>query len=130
MGIGGLVGCFESIYKFLLFGWLQNPAEFRELLLQAAATLTIALGFHYRDFVMNTRSATFLVLLAATMGVWVSLGFPQLYMAKVHPPLLDVAVSEQVTYVVNRLAKGFLFLTYFFLYAHSPDRHTRNFVVN
>lgn len=108
--------CFESIYKFLFFGWLHKPAEFRELLLQMAAALTILLGFHYGDFVLNPRSATFAVLFAVTMGVWVSVGYPQLYMGKVHSPLLDVAVSEQGTYVINRLAKGLLFLAYFFLY--------------
>ncbi len=110
--------CFESIYKLLFFGWLYEPTELRELLLQVAATLTIALGFHYRDFVFNPRTATFASLFVVTMAIWVALGYPQLYMGNVHPALIDVAVGRNAVYAINRLAKGFLFLGYFFLYAH------------
>jgi hypothetical protein len=113
--------CFESIYKFLFLGWRSNPAELRELLLQIAATGTILLGFYYGDFRLGPRSLVFASLFAATMALWMAIGYPQLFMGRVYTPLLAVEVSQETVYLINRAAKGFLFLAYLFLYA---DRQT------
>ena len=114
----------KSIYKFLFFGWRYNPAELRELLLQIAATLTILLGFYYGDFRLGRRSLVFAFLFAATMVVWMSIDYPQLLMGRVRAPWLDIEVSKETIYMINRLAKGFLFLAYLFLY--SDQRILRN----
>jgi hypothetical protein len=120
LNVFSFIYCFESVYKFLFFGWLHQPAELRDLLLQAAATLTILLGFHYRDFVLTRRSMVFAALYLATMGAWLSFGYPQLFMGRVYPAWLDIAVTPPAVYVINRVAKGFLFLAYFFLYTSHP----------
>jgi len=115
--------CFESIYKFLFLGWLYSSAELRELLLQGVATLTPLLGFHYGDYKLNPRSLLFACLFAATMTLWVAIGYPQLFMGRVHPAWIDLEVSRTTVYVINRLAKFFLFLAYFFLF--SEQEHER-----
>lgn len=109
--------CFESIYKLLFIGWLYSSAELRELLLQGVATLTPLLGFHYGDYKLNPRSLLFAFLFVATMTFWVAIGYPQLFMGRVHPAWLNLEVSQTMVYVINRLAKFFLFLAYFFLYS-------------
>jgi hypothetical protein len=116
--------CFESIYKSLFFGWAHKPGELRDLLLQIAATLTILLGFHYGDFRLSRRSLAAGLLFAATMVMWISIGYPQLFMGRVYPPWLVVDVSRETIYLINRLAKGFLCLAYLFLY--SDPRTLRN----
>jgi hypothetical protein len=114
--------CFEAIYKYLFQGWLYKSIEMREMLLQFAATATILLGFHYGDFRLNRRSVIFGVLFGLTMAFWVAIGYPQLFMGKVFTPWLPIEVSRDTVYVINRMAKGFLFLAYFFLYYAGPRR--------
>ncbi len=109
--------CFESIYKFLFLGWLYSSAELRELLLQGAATLTPLLGFHYGDYKLNPRSLLFAFLFVATMAFWVAIGYPQLFMGRVHAAWLNLEVNRTTVYIINRSAKFFLFLAYFFLYS-------------
>lgn len=109
--------CFESIYKFLFLGWLYSSAELRELLLQAVATLTPLLGFHYGDYKLNLRSLLFAFLFVLTMAFWVAIGYPQLFMGRVHTAWLNLEVNQTTVYIINRLAKFFLFLAYFFLYS-------------
>jgi hypothetical protein len=87
------------------------------LLLQGAATLTPLLGFHYGDYKLNPRSLLFAFLFVATMAFWVAIGYPQLFMGRVHTAWLNLEVNRTTVYIINRLAKFFLFLAYFFLYS-------------
>ena len=114
--------CFEAIYKYLFMGWQYKSIELREMLLQFAAAATILLGFHYGDYRLNRRSVVFGLLFGLTMAFWMALGYPQLFMGKVFTPLLPLDVSRDTVYVINRLAKGFLFLAYFFLYYSGPRK--------
>ncbi len=120
--------CFEAIYKFLFFGWVIYPAELRELLLQIATALTVLVGFAYTDFRLTTLNKSFLSLFVVTMVIWVSLGYPQLfevgieefyifgYKIEEYPQLIPIDVSQNMVYLINRLAKVFLFLGYFYLF--------------
>jgi hypothetical protein len=118
--------CFEGVYKFLFLGWLYSSAELREMLLQGAAALTPLLGFYYGDFKPKRFSLIFAILFAATMAFWALVGYPQLFMGKVYAARIPIDISHQTVYVVNRAAKAFLFLAYFFLYSNESSRRTKS----
>ena len=122
--------CFESIYKLLFLGWLYSSAELRELLLQGVAALTPLLAFYYGDFKLGRRSLLFALLFAAMMAFWVAIGYPQLFMGRVHSAWIDLEVSQTCVYVINRSAKFFLFLAYFFFYSMRETDHATSWTNN
>ena len=110
---------FESIYKFLFFGWAINPAELRELLLQIAITLSILLGFYHGDFEFTRASKLWGIAFLLTMVLWVAIGFPQLFDLEMsgYPRLITLNLPQDAVWAINRLAKVFLFFCYLYLYA-------------
>lgn len=125
---------FEAIYKFLFFGWVLKPDELRTLLLQSATALTVLVGFAYGDFSFTQWSKIFLALFLLTMLFWFLCGYPQLFEMpqdhsyfvfgmefKSYPRLIPLSLTYEQIYVVNRLAKGLLCASCFFLVTRGRD---------
>lgn len=125
---------FEFIYKFLFFAWVVEPAELRELVLFGAAA-TGGLYLYSDRKVRITRAGQYsLLLFAVTMLFWFFCGYPQLF--KIHeiepvsipgitiegyPHLIPVELNRTGVYIVNRIAKGALWL--FFMFS-IPEQRT------
>jgi len=107
---------FEAVYKFFFFGWVPKPPELRELLLQIATGLTVLVAFQSRDLRLSGLSKLFLALYALTMLFWWSIGYPQLDSPPHMVQYITLHVSTETVYVINRFAKLFLFVAFFFFY--------------
>lgn len=108
---------YEAIYKWSFylvpFGKEMPPAEVREFILQIGFAATLLTGF--ADHHLATRNATW-IWLAAFLGLWtlwLLVGFPQLDGRLVHPQILPWHLAHDQVYVLNRVSKLALFITYY-----------------
>lgn len=115
---------YEAIYKWSFylapFGREMPPPELREFILQLAVAATLLTGF--ADHHLATRNGTW-IWLAAFLGLWtlwLLVGFPQLDGRVVHPQILPWHLAHDQVYVLNRVSKLALFITYYTLLPTVP----------
>ena len=116
IGALSFIYTFEAIYKFFFFGWVPKSAELRELLLQIATALTVLVAFQSRALRLSGLSKLFLGLYAVTMLFWWLIGYPQLDSPPHMVQYITLHVSTETVYIINRAAKLFLFVAFFFFY--------------
>ena len=112
--------CYEAIYKlsFYIFPWKMPPEELREFTIQVGITLVVLAGFAYKKFKLSKTSIIFLSAFVLGWITWLSIGFPQLLdLQPYYKPLVEIPLTWQTIYIINRATKFALFLAYFFLYA-------------
>lgn len=113
---------FEALFKlsFYLASWWMPPPELREFVIQTAVTLTAAAGFAFGRFTFSRRSQLCLALFALCWVVWLAVGFPQLPDGgrNFYPALVNLQLTWNQTYYLNRLAKLAWCGVYFFFFNH------------
>ncbi len=109
---------FESIYKFLFFDWLTNPADLRVLLLQIGTVSVIMLPIGYKSIQLTKPVIGFLTLYSAFMFIWWIFGYPQIFEDVENRVIFFGADRINVTlnqvFIWNRVAKLWLFLAFVF----------------
>jgi hypothetical protein len=111
---------YEAIYKwsFYLLPWRLPAPELREFLLMVGVGLIILTGFSQQVFKLRRANLILLGLFIAAWLFWLAVGFPQLWDGvNSHDAVLDLRLSGNMTYVLNRATKFIWFLFYFCLYA-------------
>ena len=113
---------FEALFKlsFYLVSWWMPPAELREFVIQVGITLTASAGFAFGRFTFSRRSWLCLGLFALCWVVWLGVGFPQLPDGgkNFYPALVNIQLSWDQTYTLNRVAKIAWCGLYFFFFNH------------
>lgn len=113
---------FEALFKlsFYLVSWWMPPPELREFVIQTAITLTASAGFAFGRFTFSRRSQLCLALFVLCWVVWLAVGFPQLPDGgrNFYPASVNIQLSWDQTYYLNRLAKLAWCGLYFFLFNH------------
>ena len=80
--------------------------------------LIILTGFSQQVFKLRRASLILLGLFVVAWLFWLAVGFPQLWDGvNSHHAVLDLRLSGNMTYVLNRATKFVWFLFYFCLYA-------------
>ena len=111
---------YEAIYKwsFYILPWQMPAPELREFLLQAAVGLTVLTGFAYHVFRLRRASQILLGLFIISWLFWLAAGFPQLWDGvKIHPAVIDLEMTGNMIYALNRATKFIWFLFYLSLFA-------------
>ena len=111
---------YEAIYKwsFYLLPWKMPPLELREFLLQVGVGLILLTGFAQGVFKLRRASQVMLGLFIAAWLFWFAAGFPQLWDGvKYYDAVLNIPLTGNMLYVLNRATKLFWFMFYFCLYA-------------
>jgi hypothetical protein len=110
---------YEAIYKwsFYLLPWQMPAHELREFTLQVGVGLTIVTGFSQYVFKLRRANYVLLGIFIFAWIVWLAAGFPQLWDGlKIHDPLLDLPLTSNMIYALNRFTKFVWFLFYYYLY--------------
>jgi hypothetical protein len=118
---------FEAIYKwsFYLLPWKMPAEELREFTLQVGVGLTILTGFAYQVFKLRRGNLIILGVFILTWLFWLAVGFPQLWDGvNIYNPLLDLRLSGNMIYALNRLTKFVWFLFFYFLYVRERGKAT------
>ncbi len=109
---------FESIYKFLFFDWLIDPADLRELLLQIATVSAILLPLGYKNLQLTKQAILFLALYVTFMFIWWIFGYPQIFEDIENRVIFfgsdRIPVSLNQVFIWNRITKLWLFLAFLF----------------
>jgi hypothetical protein len=111
---------YEAIYKlsFFLLPWKMPPLELREFFLQVGVGMILLVGFAQGVFKLRGASQIMLGLFIAAWLFWLAVGFPQLWdSANFYGAILDIKLTRDMIYGLNRLTKIIWFLFYFCLYA-------------
>ena len=114
---------YEAIYKWSFYPlpWKMPPPELREFLLQVVVGLTIMSGFAQNFFRLKRANFMILGLFIAVWLFWLAVGFPQLWDGtKVHRAIIDLSLSGNTIYALNRGTKIIWFMFYFCLYGSAP----------
>ncbi len=110
---------YEAIYKwsFYFIPWKMPAQEIRELLLQVAVGLTLMTGFAQQVFKISRVNQILFGLFIATWLFWLSIGFPQIWDGeRIHYAVIDLSLSKNMIYALNRITKVVLFMFYYCLY--------------
>jgi hypothetical protein len=129
VGALSFVFTFEALFKlsFYVFPWRMSPAELREFVIQVGIALTALTGFAFAKFRLSKFSWIFTVIFVAGWAIWLLVGFPQLDNGEnFYPPVVEVELTWDMIYLLNRALKIVLFLVFFSLYGnrHSTDIQT------
>ena len=111
---------YEAIYKwsFYLLPWRMPAPELREFLLMVGVGLIILTGFSQQAFKLGRASLIMLGLFSTAWLFWLAVGFPQLWDGvNFHDAVLDLPLTGNMTYALNRATKFIWFMFYFCLYA-------------
>jgi hypothetical protein len=111
---------YEAIFKwsFYLLPWRMPAPELREFLLLVGVGLIILTGFSHQVFKLGRASRILLGLFIAAWLFWLAVGFPQLWDGvNFHDAALDLPLTGNVLYALNRATKFIWFMFYFCLYA-------------
>ncbi len=109
---------FESVYKFLFFDWVTNPADLRVLLLQIGTVSVIMLPIGYKSLQVTKTVVGFIILYVAFMFIWWIFGYPQIFEDVDNRVIFlgadRIHVSLNQVFIWNRVAKLWLFLAFIF----------------
>ena len=111
---------YEAIYKwsFFLLPWKMPASELREFLLQVGVGLTLLSGFAQQVFKLRRANQILLGIFIATWLFWFAVGFPQVWDGEnIYAPVLDIRLTRNMIYVLNRITKFVWFMFYYLLYA-------------
>lgn len=125
IGAISFVFTFEAIYKlsFYALPWRMSPVELREFVIQVGIALTALTGFAFAKFRMTKFSWIFTVIFATGWAIWLLVGFPQLNNGEnFYQPVVDVELTWDMIYVLNRALKIVLFLVFYSIYGYKRDR--------
>lgn len=115
---------YEAIYKwsFFLAPFVEYkdmpPHEVREFIIQSGIALTILTGFAVGDFRLTKWTFVWLGSFVLLYAFWLLVGFPQVLEDNrlYFEPVLPIDFSTEVTYVINRGTKFFMYLAYLTLF--------------
>ncbi len=119
IGALSFVFTFEAIYKwsFYLLPWKIPPEELRELVIQLGISATMLAGFAFGKFKWNRFSLIAAVVFAAGWIFWLLVGYPQIFSERtMFPAVLNITLSHDMIYTLNRMEKFALFLVFFGFY--------------
>jgi len=107
---------FEAIYKwaFYLTPARMPPAEMREFVIQVGIALTGLAGFSFGRFRWTRLTLVFAGLFALGWAFWILTGYPQIFDERLYQPVvIQITLSHDMVYLLNRLVKFSLFLAVF-----------------
>ncbi len=119
IGALSFVFTFEAIYKwsFYLLPWKIPPAELRELVIQLGISATVLAGFAFEKFKWSKPSLVALWVFAVGWIFWLLIGYPQIFSERtMFPAVLNIILSHDMIYALNRFEKIILFLIFFSFY--------------
>ncbi len=119
IGALSFVFTFEAIYKwsFYLLPWKIPPEELRELVIQLGISATVLAGFAFGRFKWNHFSLAATLVFAAGWIFWLLIGYPQIFSDRtMFPAVLNITLSHDWIYALNRFEKFVLFLLFFSFY--------------
>jgi hypothetical protein len=119
IGALSFVFTFEAIYKwsFYLLPWKIPPAELRELVIQLGISATVLAGFAFGRLRWNRFSLIAAAIFAAGWIFWLLIGYPQIFSDRtMFPAVLNITLSHDWIYALNRFEKIVLFLVFFSFY--------------
>lgn len=125
IGALSFVFTFEAIYKlsFYAFPWRMPPAELREFVIQVGIALTALTGFAFGKFRITKLSWIFAGIFVAGWTIWLLAGFPQLNNGEsFYPAVVNVHLTWDMIYVLNRALKIVMFLVFFSFYSYKQER--------
>jgi len=111
---------YEAIYKwsFYFYPWQMPAHELREFLLQIGVGLTILTGFAQQVYKLRRANLLLLVFFIAAWLFWFAVGFPQLWDGvEIYDAVLDLPLTGNMIYALNRITKFVWFMFYYWLYA-------------
>jgi hypothetical protein len=125
IGALSFVFTFEAIYKwsFYLLPWKIPPEELRELVIQLGISATVLAGFAFGKFKWNRFSLITAGVFAAGWIFWLLVGYPQIFSDRtMFQAVMNITLSHDVIYALNRFEKFALFLVFFSFYPiHKPS---------
>jgi hypothetical protein len=119
IGALAFVFTFEAIYKwsFYLLPWKIPPQELRELVIQLGISATVLTGFAFGRFKWNRFSLIAAGVFVAGWIFWLLIGYPQIFSDRtMFPAVLNITLSHDMIYALNRFEKIILFLVFFSFY--------------
>jgi hypothetical protein len=111
---------YEAIFKwsFYFLPWRMPAPELREFLLMVGVGLIILTGFSQQVFKLRRASLILVGLFIAAWVFWLAVGFPQLWDGvNSYDAVLDLRLTGNMIYVLNRATKFVWFMFYYCLYA-------------
>jgi len=116
--IAGLsfIFAYEALYKWSFslapFRGVMPPSELRPFVVQVGTAATVLTGFADRLFTLKKWTFVWLALFVLLWIFWLLVGFPVIKGELVHPRVIPIDFTRDMTYALNRATKGLLFLTY------------------
>ena len=110
---------FEALYKlsFYAFPWRMAGGELREFVIQVGISLTVLVGFAFGRFSVSRPSKVFIGIFIISWIIWLLVGFPQLESGEnFYPAIINIPITQNMIYFLNRATKGALCLVYISLY--------------
>ena len=111
---------YEAIYKWSFymapFRAQMPPAELRELIIQAGIAATILTGFADGLFRLKKWTFVWLGIFVVLWTFWLLIGFPQISGGTFAPQVIDIDLTYDMNYVLNRTTKLAMFLAYVSLF--------------
>jgi hypothetical protein len=116
---------YEAIYKWSFylapFGKPMPPPELRAFAIQIGTALTVLTGFAVRDFTIKKWTIIWLGIFVILWVFWLLVGFPQITGESFFPQVILINFTPQMTYLLNRVTKLAMFLTYLTIYPRIPS---------
>jgi hypothetical protein len=116
--ISGLsfIFAYEALYKWSFslvpFRGTMPPSELRQLIIQLGTAATVLTGFADRLFTLKKWTFVWLALFVLLWIFWLLVGFPVIKGELVHPQVIHIDFTRDMTYALNRATKALLFLVY------------------
>jgi hypothetical protein len=126
IGALSFIFTFEALYKlsFYAFPWRMPPGELREFVIQVGFALTGLTGFAFNKYRMTKSSGIFIGFFIAGWTFWLLIGFPQLNNGEgFYPAVMDIDLTRDMIYILNRALKFMLFLVFFSFYSNKSAMH-------
>ena len=120
---------FEAIYKwaFYLTPARMPPAEMREFVIQVGIALTGLVGFAFGRFHWTRLTLGFAGLFVLGWMFWILTGYPQIFDDRLYQPvMINITLSHDTIYLLNRLVKFSLFLAIFCAVRRPAVKETDN----
>lgn len=119
---------YEAIYKWSFylapFRMQMPPPELREFVIQAGTAATILTGFADGFFRLKKWTFVWLGIFVILWIFWLLIGFPQITGESFFPPIIQVSLTRDMTYILNRGTKFVMYLAYLTLFP--PLRGSQN----
>lgn len=111
---------YEAIYKWSFYlapFRVPMPAiELREFIIQVGIAATILTGFANGSFHFRKWTFLWLGIFIALWIFWLLIGFPQISGEMYYPQVIDIDLTYDINYILNRTTKLAMFLAYVTLF--------------